>query len=670
MNEFGASRKMKEIKNFVVLGAGAMGAQIGALAAESGFNVKIRDIDEKYIQRGRQIIEGNFDKRVQRGRMTVEAKNNILSKVTFLTDLKEAVKDADYVIEAVPEILSLKQKVFGEASALSPADTVYATNTSSLSISEIAKGAKHPERVVGTHFFNPPGTLVLLEIVQGEKTNSETMAIADGVARKMNREIVHVKDGPGFLINRIWVNMAAEAEWAVEQGEAKSVVVVDSAARYKMGLPMGLCEIDDILQGGAIDTRYHVMEHFREVWGETYRPSPLTERAFKAGNYGKRTGKGFYDWSAGQTNEIPMNAGADFDTIRILASGINECAKLLDSGSTTKEEIDKGVLTGLNYPRGILRMADSTGIDKIVAELNRLENKYKEDRYKVSPLLTRMIEQGKLGRKTGEGFYSYGSGEYEFVKLDINTSTRVAKITLDRTYRANALNYDFLVEINKALNEVEYRKDVGCVVITGAGANFSGGADVSTFASQNLTTLNQFTEYGQDLFTRLETYPKPIVAAINGPAMGGGFEMVLACDYRVMSKKAQLRLPEMNLGIAPGFGGIQRLMRQVGVTRAKETVMLTEPIMADKALDWGVVNMIVDPDKLESAVDEVAKKFASGPPLTQKLAKSAFYYGAQADQRTGLFIEASISGELMFTKDANDGLTSMNYRRAPKFIGQ
>jgi enoyl-CoA hydratase / 3-hydroxyacyl-CoA dehydrogenase len=661
---------MKEIKNFVVLGAGAMGAQIGALAAESGFNVKIRDIDEKYIQRGRQIIEGNFDKRIQRGRMTVEAKNNILSKVTFLTDLKEAVKDADYVIEAVPEIMSLKQKVFGEASALSPADCVFATNTSSMSITEIAKGAKYPERVVGTHFFNPPGTLILLEIIQGEKTSADTIAIADIVAKKMGREIVHVKDGPGFLINRIWVNMAAEAEWAVEQGEAKSIFEVDSAARYKMGLPMGLIEIDDILQGGAIDTRYHVMEHFREIWGNSYRPSPLTERAYKAGNFGKRTGKGFYDWSAGQTNEIPMNAGKDFDTIRFLANGINECAKLLETGSTTKEEIDKGVLTGLNYPRGILRMADSTGIDKIVAELNRLENKYKEERYKASPLLLKMVAENKLGRKTGEGFYSYGIGEFEFVKLDINTNTRVAKIILNRTYRANALNFDMLTEIGKALSELEFRTDVGCVVITGAGANFSGGADVATFASQNLTILNQFTEYGQDLFTRIETYPKPVVASVNGPAMGGGFEMVLACDYRIMSKTARLRLPEMTLGIAPGFGGIQRLMRQIGVTRAKEVVMLCEPVMADKALDWGIVNQVVEPDKLESAAEEIAKKLAAGPPLTQKLAKAAFYYGDQADQRTGLFMEASISGALMFTKDVNDGLTSMNYRRAPKFIGQ
>ena len=661
---------MKEIKNFVVLGAGAMGAQIGALAAESGFNVKIRDIDEKYIQRGRQIIEGNYDKRIARGRFTEEAKKQILSRVTFLTDLKDAVKDADYVIEAVPEVLTLKQKVFGEASELCPPDCVFATNTSSLSITEIAKGAKRPERVVGTHFFNPPGTLILLEIILGDKTSTDTVAIADVVAKKMGREIVHVKDVPGFLVNRIWLMVANEAEWAVVQGEAKSKEAVDSAARYKMGLPMGLLEIDDILQGGAIDTRYHVMEHFRETLGESYGPSPLTANAFKAGHFGKRSGQGFYDWSAGQTNEIPMKAGADFDIIRILSNGVNECAKLLDSESTTKEEIDRGVLQGLNYPRGILRMADSVGIDKIVMELDRLFNKYHEERYRVSSYLTRLLAAGKVGRRTGEGFYSYGPGQYEFVKLDFNKDTRVAKLILNRTYRANALNLDFLDEINKALDELEKREDVGAVVITGAGANFCGGADVSTFASQNLSVVMQFTEAGQDLFTRIETYPKPVVAAINGPAMGGGFELVLSCDIRVMSKKAQLRLPELTIGIAPGFGGIQRLARQVGVARAKEVVLLSDPISPEKAQDWGIVNFVVEADKFEAAVEEIARKLAVGPPLTQKLAKSAFYYGAQADQRTGLFIEAAVSGDLMFTQDVNEGLTSMNYRRGPRFIGK
>jgi enoyl-CoA hydratase / 3-hydroxyacyl-CoA dehydrogenase len=661
---------MKEIKNFVVIGAGAMGAQLAALAAESGFNVKIRDIQEKYLQRGRQIIEDMYAKRIKRGGFTDGQKKEVMGRISFLLDLKEAVGDADYILEAVPEILDLKQKVFKEISEICPPDAVLATNTSSLSITEIARPVKGPERVVGTHYFNPPSRMLLLEIIKGEKTGPEAIAIADAVGKKMGREVVHVKDVPGFLVNRIWVTMANEADWAVAQGEAKSMLEVDSAIKYKMGLPMGLLEIDDILQDGAIDTRYHVLDYMGQTLGKSYGPGPLATQAFKAGHYGKRSGQGFYEWSPGKTNEIPMNAGAAFDTIRILAIGVNEAAKLVESGSTTKEEIDRGVLLALNYPRAIFRMADSVGLDRVVAELKRLENTYHEERYKCCALLTDMVARGKLGRKTGEGFYSYGPGEYEFVKVEVNKDTKIARLVLNRTYRANALNLDFIIDIGRALDDLEKRDDARCVVITGAGANFSGGADVSSFAAGKIEAVMVFTEAGQNLSTRIETYPKPIIAAINGPAMGGGFEMVLACDIRIMSKKAQLRLPELNLGLTPGLGGTQRLIRLIGAARAKEMVLLAEPVMADKALEWGIVNFIAEADQFEALVEETAKKLANGAPLAQKMAKAAFYYGSQADQRTGLFIEAAVSGDLMFTRDLNEGLTSMNYRRPPKYTGQ
>jgi enoyl-CoA hydratase/3-hydroxyacyl-CoA dehydrogenase len=217
---------------------------------------------------------------------------------------------------------------------------------------------------------------------------------------------------------------------------------------------------------------------------------------------------------------------------------------------------------------------------------------------------------------------------------------------------------DFILEINKALDELEKQDDARCIVITGAGANFCGGADVSSFAAGRIDSVMNFTDAGQNLYTRLEVYPKPIVAAVNGPAMGGGFELVLSCDIRIMNKKAQLRLPELNLGLTPGLGGTQRLIRQIGAARAKEIVLLADPVMADKALAWGLVNFVAEPDKFEALVDDISKKLANGAPLAQKLVKSAFYYGVQADQRTGLFIEAAVSGDLMFTKDLNEGLTS------------
>ncbi len=662
---------MKEIKEVAVLGAGAMGAQIAALAAEAGYNVKVRDIEEKFLERGRQTITEMYDKRIQRGYFTEDAKKSTFSRLKFLVDLKEAVKDADIIIEAIPEIMELKKSVLKETTALCPPDCVFATNTSSLSIAEMSTAGRKPELVVGTHYFNPPSRMTLLEIVHGEKTSKEAIAVAEKVAIAMGRDVVHVKDVPGFVANRIFCNMCNEADWALAQGECKSALEIDSAIKYKLGLPLGMLELQDILGGGSIETQFHVMEYFGEMMGKSYGPAPILTKLFKEKKYGKKTGKGYYDWSDGKTNEIPMNAGASFDPIRVLAPAANEAAKLIEMKATTREEIDTAVMLGLNYPRGILRMADSVGIDLIVNEMNRLFEKYdKEDRYKVSSVLIKLVKQGKLGRKTGEGFYTYGPGEYECIKLDINEKTKVGRIILNRPNRANAFNADMMAELNKALGELEKNMIVQCVVITGAGANFCGGADVSAFASGKVEDAFNFSEAPHDVFSRIETLSKPVIAAINGATIGGGLELALACDIRIMSTRAQLRLPEITLGLLPGAGGTQRLGRLIGWARAREMILLSEPVMADKALNWGLVNFTSEPDKLNVTVEEIAAKLANGAPLAQKLAKGLLYYGAQADQRTALYLEAAVSGDIALTEDLNEGLTSMNYRRSPKFTGK
>ncbi|MGD1120091.1 MAG: 3-hydroxyacyl-CoA dehydrogenase/enoyl-CoA hydratase family protein [Dehalococcoidales bacterium] len=662
---------MKKIKNIAVIGAGAMGAQIAALAAESGFNVKVRDIEQRFLDKGKQTIIDMYDKRISRGRFTEQGKKDAMGKLNFLVDLKEAVKDADFIIEAIPEIMDLKKSVLKEVTALCPEDTVFATNTSSLSIAEMSTASKHPELVVGTHYFNPPSRMTLLEIVKGEKTSKEAIKVANEVATAMGRDIVNCKDVPGFVANRIFCNMSNEADWALANGEAASPFEVDSAIKYKLGLPMGMLELQDTLGGGSIDTQFHVMEYFGEMMGKSYGPAPILVKLFKEKNWGKKTGKGYYDWTGGKTNEIPMNAGANFDALRVLAGAVNEAAKLIEMDAASRDDIDKAVLLGLNYPRGILRMADSWGIDVIVNEMNRLYEKYnREDRYKASSVMTKMVKQGKLGRKTGEGFYSYGPGEYEAVIVEVDKAKKIGKIVLNRPAKANAFNTEMMAELNKALGELEKNADVRSVVITGAGANFCGGADVSAFASGQVEEAFNFSEAPHDVFTLIEAYPKPVVAAINGAAMGGGLELALSCDIRIMSKAAVLQLPELTIGLVPGAGATQRLGRLIGWARAKEMILLADPLNADKALAWGVVNFLAEPKELARAVDDVVAKLAAGGPIAQRFAKGLLYYGAQADQRTALYLEAAISGDLALTKDLNEGLTGMNYRRPRKFTGK
>ncbi len=481
----------------------------------------------------------------------------------------------------------------------------------------------------------------------------------------MDISTVHVKkDAPAFIVNRILVTMSNEAAWALEAGEG-TVEEIDSAVKYRMGLPMGLFELHDVLGGGSIDASYHVLEQFRKRLGETYRPAPMFEKLFKAGNWGKKSGKGFYDWSEGKTNEVPLRAGAKFDLLRLVAPAVNEAAWLIKKGITTAEEIDLAVLNGLNYPRGLLRMADEIGIDAIVAKLRELYEKYKEERYKPNPILEKMVKENKIGRKTNEGFYKYGRGCYEFVLVE--KVENVGIINLNRPRRANALNLTFLAEINDALTMLKEDEEVRAVMITGAGKNFCAGADISIFASGKPEQAVESSQAGHKVFRRIELDPKPVIAAINGPALGGGFELTMACDLRVMNDEAFLGLPELNLGITPAWGGTQRLAYLVGVGKLKEIVLLRNNIDAQKALELGLVSEVYPREEFKEKALEFAKKVAELPPIAVEYFKKAVALGVMSSLEAGCSIESKASGDLSLTDNVTEGIQAFKYKRKPQF---
>jgi enoyl-CoA hydratase/3-hydroxyacyl-CoA dehydrogenase len=283
-------------------------------------------------------------------------------------------------------------------------------------------------------------------------------------------------------------------------------------------------------------------------------------------------------------------------------------------------------------------------------------------------MLANLVAAGKLGRKTGEGIYSYGPGEYEFITLDFDREKRIARLTINRPQRANALNFDCYSEISRALDTFEASDEVKCLVITGAGRNFCAGADISMFGAREMEALvNHIGPLVQELLTRIETMSKPVIAAINGACLGGGLELAVACDLRIAKKGAILGLPEVNLGIFPGAGGTQRVTRLIGLARAKELVLMGQNITAEKALDWGLVNAVADPDEFEAVVAEKAQGLAGMASLAQGIAKRVMYYGAQADQRTALFLEGFSSPPAVLSDDASEGITAFMYRRKPKF---
>lgn len=261
------------------------------------------------------------------------------------------------------------------------------------------------------------------------------------------------------------------------------------------------------------------------------------------------------------------------------------------------------------------------------------------------------------------------SKAYETVKIE--RELNILWITLNRAHRLNAFNDVLIEELNDALDTAEKDPSIRCVVITGDGDRaFSAGADVTMFPKATPVKAEEFSRMGQKTFGKIEEMSKPVVAAINGFALGGGLELALACDFRIAAEHAELGSPEIALGLIPGWGGTQRLVRLIGLARAKEIVMLGNRLKADEALRIGLVNKVVHYEKLREETREMAKKLSEGPPVATKYAKNALNFGTQVPLETGLRLEAGLMGLTFSTDDLKEGLEAFMAKRKAEFKGK
>jgi len=258
-----------------------------------------------------------------------------------------------------------------------------------------------------------------------------------------------------------------------------------------------------------------------------------------------------------------------------------------------------------------------------------------------------------------------------FENIIIKKEDNVGWIILNRPHRLNAMTIELLNELSTALDEFEVDKDVRCIVIMGAGDKaFSVGADITSFSNLTPVTAVETSSRGQEVMSKIEKISKPVIAAINGYALGGGLELALACDFRIASEASQLGQPEIKLGIIPGWGGTQRLPRIIGLAKAKELIMLGDRIAADEALRIGLVHKVVQVNKFEEEVKAFAKKLADGPPVALKYAKHALNLGIQTSLEAGLRIEAEAFGTVISSKDVIEGITAFFEKRKPEFKGE
>jgi len=279
-----------------VLGAGTMGHGIAQVSAMAGHDVWIRDIEQEFVDDGLAFIEENLQGGVERDKVTEGEKAATLERVTGTTSLSEAVSDTDLVVEAVPEEMDIKHETFSQVEAHVDRETILASNTSSLSLTEIASVLDYPDRAVGLHFFNPVHIMELVEIVVAEQTSDETVKRAYEFVDGIDRTPVEVTDSPGFASSRLGVALGVEAMRMVQEGVA-SPEDIDAAMELGYNHPQGPIALGDVV---GLDVRLDILEHLREELGERFRPPQILKRKVRAGKLGKKTGEGFYVWEDGE----------------------------------------------------------------------------------------------------------------------------------------------------------------------------------------------------------------------------------------------------------------------------------------------------------------------------------------------------------------------------------
>ena len=386
-----------------VLGAGAMGTGIGQIAVQNGCHVVYYDSFPGATDRSKASIEKIFNRLAEKGKITSQQKEEMLGRMQWSADL-DAVSGADLVVEAVIEDLDVKKDLFEKVEPLLRSDAWLCTNTSSLSIAALSSGLTHPERFGGLHFFNPAPLMPLVEVVPGVKTGDDFTETMEALMLEWGKVPVVAKDTPGFIVNKVARPFYSEAIKLYEEGVA-SVAEIDAAVK-SIGFRMGPFELTDLI---GHDVNYTVTE---TVWSQffydpRFRPSITQKRLKEAGLFGRKTGRGFYNYASGMDAAVVAQEEVEIDPLlsekiveRILCLIINEALDAVWQGIASPENVDLAMTKGVNYPKGPIQWGREMGWDQVLGTLKRCHKHYGDDRYRPCPLL-RHLNTGNA--ELGEG---------------------------------------------------------------------------------------------------------------------------------------------------------------------------------------------------------------------------------------------------------------------------
>lgn len=366
---------MSSINRITVLGSGIMGHGIAQVSAMAGYNVTLRDIDQSFLDKAMEKIQWSLNKLVEKQKITTNQAEDILGRILPIVDLREALRGADMLIEAVPEDMNLKRKVYKEINQVSETKTIYASNTSTLPITELGELTNRPEHFIGLHFFNPPQLMQLVEVIPGKLTNQDiTNKAMDYVLRIGKQPILCRKDVAGFIVNRIFIPLVHEAAYCQDRDKA-SILQIDSAVKFKMAFPMGIFELADYT---GLDVIHKATIEMYSRDNAVINPHPKIKQLFDEGNLGQKSGRGFYDYKGEKYERIDLTAqeAENYDPINLIAVAANSAAWLLSNGVCNEEDLEKAMKLGMGLKEKLFETIESFGIKRIVNRLRELEKQY------------------------------------------------------------------------------------------------------------------------------------------------------------------------------------------------------------------------------------------------------------------------------------------------------
>jgi enoyl-CoA hydratase / 3-hydroxyacyl-CoA dehydrogenase len=656
-----------------VLGGGTMGGEIAQVIANADIPVVVKDVEQKFVdaalEKSREVTKSQLDKLVSKEKLTQEAADarldEVMGMITGATDY-EGFADVDFVIEAVPERMEIKKTVFAELDEATPGHAILASNTSSLSITEMGEATLRPDKVVGFHFFYPASVLPLVEVISGERTSRETVTAAFNFAQAIRKQGITCREVPGFVVNRI-LNSGVGEIWRAQEEQGLSIKKIDEGAAGKTA-PMGPFVLGDAL---GLDTILHVAEYLKEEYGDRFYVHQGMQKLVKDGKLGAKSGgEGFYKDGEPQIEGDGDPDPEELADLFILKSLVEACL-LLEEGVSTVREIDLGLMAGagLDPRRGLFPpfwKADLEGLDTILEKLERYQESHGE-RFAPPRTLKRLVAQGRLGLKSGQGFYAYPQGEAEgAVQLEKRGEVAIAWLA---NPPMNAISPSVIEDLGKVWEQVKADDEVKAMVVySSLPVVYSAGADIKAFTQMDTPEKGaELINNGHALLKDLGESQISTVAAVNAIAYGGGCELAMACDFRVAARSAVFGQPEINLGIIPGFGGTQRLPRLVGESKAKEMNLTGDAVLAPEARAIGLADDLVPDEELLDVAILWARKLAGQAPLAVEQVKQVSNKG---DLDQGIEAEKQAFAKVFLSEDGREGIAAFLQKRKPSWKGK